>query len=455
MSASSKRLVRAAVGAVVAGAVIALWALSPVARAETLATRTLVRTEDWVIVQGSELTRLKGTHKDKLRCYALRNGAMLPIPYQIDERKPDGTYCFDCGPPERRIKDDDDGLVDDNDELVFMAKDAGDLSGPASYPPGNTGVQEIELKDPATGALAWVYLCRFEQPPERSTKKYAWIEKLQDGTTVWHGERFLADNSKSIWNACRLTSLKFAPAGVDDPDWSKCVNCVDCSKVTLQVKKYFVTFHKDSSEFRVDIGGYINGPVRVVGQSLMEFYFAVGIWFKAKDSYVMLYSNACTMPTNVDNPVDISDTAGASYYKLLCDLSTRVKGWKFYNSWNPNPVAIDGKMDQSEKKLDKRWPSWNCAYGPEGAIINRFVLDPRAVRDTNELYYSDDLTAEEPPEFEPGNYGTFGYKLDLAGVKSGLYSGDYLIWYCAAPFQHGDEKKFVDIVDHPLLRTVR
>jgi hypothetical protein len=216
-----------------------------------------------------------------------------------------------------------------------------------------------------------------------------------------------------------------------------------------------MTFHKDSSEFRVDIGGYINGPVRVVGQSLMEFYFAVGIWLKAKDSYVILYPNACAMPTNVDNPVDISDTPGASYYKLLCDLSSRAKGWKFYNSWNPNPVDIDGKMDEREKKLDKRWPDWNCAFGPEGAIINRFILDPRAVRDTNELYYLDDLTTEEPPEFEPGNFGTFGYKLDLSGIKSGLYTGDYLIFYPAAPFKQGDEKKFLDVVDHPLQKSVR
>jgi hypothetical protein len=453
MSPSSRRG-RLLFAASAAAACVAAALLLGVAQGETLRARTLTRTEDWVIVQGKELPRLLGTHKDKLRVYALKNGLLCPIPYQIDERRPDGAYCFDQGPPDRIVKDVDDGLVDDNDELVFMAKDAGDLAGPGSFPPGATGMHEIELKDPVTGLVAWVYVFRFDDPPPRSPKRYAWIETLADGTTVWHGERFLADNSKSTWNACRLTSLKFAQPGDKEPDYSKCTNMVDCSKVTLQIKKYFMTFHKDSSEFRVGIGGYINGPVRVVGQSLMEFYFAVGIWLKAKDSYVMLYPNACAMPTNVDNPIDISDTAGASYYKLLCDLSQRAKGWKFYNSRNPVPVDIDGHMDANELKLDKRWPDWNCVYGPEGAIINRFVLDPRAVRDSNELYYLDDLRVEDPPEFEPGAWGTFGYKLDLSGIKSGYYSGDYLIWYAAAPFALGDEKKFINVVDHPLVRTV-
>src|SRR5262249_49644891 len=144
-----------------------------------------------------------------------------------------------------------------------------------------------------------------------------------------------------------------------------------------------------------------------------------------------------------------------SYYNLPIDLSTRAKGWKFFNDKNPDPVDIDGRMDDREKKLDTRFPSWNCAYGPEGAIITRFVLDPRTVRPSNKLFYLDDLKQEIEPEFEPGSWGTFGYHVDLSGLKSGLYSGDYIIFYCAAPFTKGDEKKFIATLDSPLKRTIR
>src|SRR5258706_466970 len=66
-------------------------------------------------------------------------------------------------------------------------------------------------------------------------------------------------------------------------------------------------------------------------------------------------------------------------------------------------------MDASEKALDLGFPSWNCAYGPEGAIVTRFQLDPRCVRPTNKLFYVDDVSRSIDPEFEPGAWGTFAF----------------------------------------------
>ena len=63
--------------------------------------------------------------------------------------------------------------------------------------------------------------------------------------------------------------------------------------------------------------------------------------------------------------------------------------------------------------------------------------------------------AKIEPEFEPGAFGTFGYYVDLDGMKSGLYSGDYYIWYCPAPFKRGDEKKYLNVLDNPLKKTVK
>lgn len=424
-------------------------------RADTVKAKTLTRTEDWVIVQGKELPRLKGKHKDRIRLYAQKNGSLQPIPYQIDERLPDGGYCFTEGPEDKRVKDVDGGLVDDNDELVFMAKDAGDLADEKGFPAGQTAVHLIQLIDPKDNTSGWVYAFSFDDPPPRSPKKYAWIDIAGD-TITWHGERWFSDNAKSTWNACRMTTLKFAAPGDETPDYSKCPSILDCSKVTLRLKKWFKCLQWDSTDFYVKIGGYINGPVRVVCQSLMEFDIALGFKLKAKDSYILSYANASTMPTNADNPIDISDTPGESWYKLLMDLNSKTaRGWKFYNDHNPTPVNIDGKMDAQEQKLDKTWPDWNCVFGPEGALIQRFTIPKEVQRSSNELYYSDDMSQAEAPEFEEGNFGTFGYKLDLSGVKAGLYPGDYVIWYCAAPFKQGDERKYLDILDRPLNRKVR
>ncbi|MEZ0227305.1 MAG: hypothetical protein ACAI25_01665 [Planctomycetota bacterium] len=437
-----------------AAALVAVVLLTP-SRADTVKAKTLTRTEDWVLMEGKELPRLKGKHKDKIRLYAQKNGSLQPIAFQIDERTVAGGYCFTEGPADKLVKDADGGLLDDNDELVFMAKDAGDLADEKGFPAGQNGVHLIQLTDPKDSTTAWVYAFSFDDAPPRSPKKYAWIEK-RDDTITWHGERWVSDNAKSTWNSCRMTMLKFARPEDETPDYTRSPSILDSSKVTLRLKKWFKSLQWDSTDFYVKIGGYINGPVRVVCQSIMEFDIALGFKLKAKDSYILSYANASTMPTNCENPIDISDTPGESWYKLLMDLNSKTaKGWKFYNSFNSTPVTIDGKMDDAEKKLVKTWSDWNCVFGPEGAILQRFTIPKEVIRNTNEIYYSDDMSTAEPPEFEAGNFGTFGYKLDLSGVKAGLYSGDYVIWYCAAPFKQGDERKYLDALDKPLVRKVR
>jgi hypothetical protein len=423
--------------------------------AETVKAKTLTRTEDWVVVQGKDLPRLKGKHKDKLRLYSQKNGALEPIAFQVDEKNADGNYCFSEGPADMIVRDADQGVLDDNDELVFMCKDAGDLATETGFPAGQNAVHLIQLTDPKTKGTGWVYAFGFDDPPARSTKRYAWFDKKGE-TIIWHGERWFSDNEKTPQNVLRMTTLKFAREEDRTPDYSKSSSVLDCSKVTLKLKKWFKTLSWDSNDFYVKMGAYNNGPIRALCQSIMEFDLALGFKLRAKDSYIMSYANASTMPTNAELPVDISDTAGASWYTLLMDLDSRnTKGWKFYNNFNPTPVPIDGKTDEAEKKLDKRWPDWNCVYGPEGALMHRFKIPKEAVRPQNELYYLDDKAQNEGPEFEDGAVGTFGYKLDLAGVKAGIYSGDYVIWYCAPPFKQGDETKYLDIIDNPLTLKVK
>ncbi|HZU96679.1 MAG TPA: hypothetical protein VFF73_08315 [Planctomycetota bacterium] len=446
---------RSLVAATLAAIALVPFVLTP-SEADTIKAKTLTRTEDWVILKGKDFPRFKGRNKDKIRFYAQKNGALEPIPYQIDKKTIEGNYCWTEGDADKIVADPANGNIVDQDEIVFMAKDAGDLASESSFPAGQKAVHLIQLVDPRTNGTGWVYAFAFDDPPARSTRKYTWIDKKEDGTVTWHGERWMSDNAKSTWNACRMTTLKFARPEDETPDFSKSPSIIDCSKVTLRLKKWFKCLQWDSTDFYVKIGGYINGPVRVVCQSIMEFDIALGFKLRAKDSYIMTYANASTMPTNCENPIDISETPGESWYKLLMDLNSKTaKGWKFYNDKNPTAVTIDGKMDDAEKKLDKSWPDWNCVFGPEGAIIQRFTIPKEVVRNSNELYYNDDMSQEEPPEFEPGNWGCFGYKLDLSGVKAGLYTGDYVIWYCAAPYKQGDETKYLDVVDKPLTTKVK
>lgn len=438
---------------------LAALAMPAFARAQTLAPRTLTRTVDTVVVPGSVLgPKMLGAQIDRLRVYAARGGFPVPILYQIDERNAAGTYCYDQGPPQRRVRDEDRGLLDANDELVVLARDAGERLSPERYGmvPGHTAVQELELKDPLTGGLAWVYVFRFDGPvvPGRVTGSLVSLTYRahgdEDFTWTWQGEKFLFDNDRSRKNAVRATYASF----FDGHPSRRGPNVLDSTIVRAVVSFMWVEVVRQSNDIRVELGAWRAGPIRVIAQNLLQVYLALGMWASAPDSYVILWPNKVSMPTNARCPVNL-DESGESSYTLLMDLSKQAKGWKFYNSNNPQPVEIDGRTSAGERNLNMSWPEWNCMLGPHGAIITKFVIPQGMRRPTNRLVYIDDEYHRRPEddegiEFEPGAFGTNGYYVDMRGLKAGTYPGDYVVWYAAPPFEAGDHVQYLNEWDHPI-----
>jgi hypothetical protein len=116
---------------------------------------TLTRQRDPIVVLGGSLTAFDGAPLDELFAYAYNSGAWQQIPFQFDEVEPIGnTYVVT-----------EDGQLDTNDELAFMASNAGELAPAGTWIPNNlsTGYPRYELRvvDPLNpGEQAWVYLYR-------------------------------------------------------------------------------------------------------------------------------------------------------------------------------------------------------------------------------------------------------------------------------------------------------
>jgi hypothetical protein len=137
-------------------------------------------------VKGEQLQALLGTKIENLRVYSYRFGEFTPMPYQFDELNAKNLYCLPYG--ENPNEDKDKGLLDENDEFVFLSRDTGDKVAQELWVKGYEKAVKLEVKDPLTGEKGWLYMFSFtDNPPERSPINYVdYMPKIDAGiATPW------------------------------------------------------------------------------------------------------------------------------------------------------------------------------------------------------------------------------------------------------------------------------
>jgi hypothetical protein len=124
------------------------------------------RPHDPVVIRTAALTQIVDRDPTRYRLYVASPGRPVPIPFQVDARDAQGRYIFDETPS---------GAVgapfDDDDELVFMAKDTGPRIASECLP-GGSPPSEIEVRDPVTGARGYAYFVRDPGGPQPTETPY-------------------------------------------------------------------------------------------------------------------------------------------------------------------------------------------------------------------------------------------------------------------------------------------
>ena len=127
----------------------------------------------------------------------------------------------------------------------------------------------------------------------------------------------------------------------------------------------------------------------------------------------------------------------------------------FFSDRNLQYFMIDGIMSPAEQELDLAYPRWMGFTGPQGTYIQISERDPAFTEQARvRLYYRDDSEIEEPPEEERGQTPGFGVEMDLANLKKGAYEFSTYTFFLEG-YQPGDEKAYLNIIDHPLQYTIR
>ncbi len=380
-------------------------------------SNSLNRDSDPVVLSGVELRSLNGVAVDQIVGFRWQDGAWKQIPIQIDERKyvdfgavygnsATGQGLLAYTDPATHVGPDDYPLFDRDDELVFMAKDLGQLAPDAIQPPegvfGETQVQ-IGIHDPLDGGIGYVYLFESDGSlAQDAGQDYVTYNfNLLSGpymSTYNRGEGLNPENSEIYTNTYRthfsdrwirdeLQIFAGSATGVDILDRHKLGrdpgNCSRNENTASQGGGAFVT-NKD-------------GCIRAI-RSYMGFNSAP--YLQREHIFYERQQNICIYMRAHDTVADVRD---------LYDYSPDANGMIYFNDLNMEGVWVDGIPDE----MILGQINWEMITGHQGTVTVCHAFDTDIPGFKTVSFYGDDAT--------PGliqctgdqyQYGTSGLSLD-------------------------------------------
>ena len=350
-------------------------AAAQISQSPTSDGSSLGRPEDPVIVPGAELSEFIGQPIDELVLYNFKADSWSSIPFQIDERTNDitGTYVIF-----------EDGLLDANDELVFMAGDAGGSAGfdwPADAQARQNPRVRITANDPLSPAdIGQVYLFRSTTLATTTTSYVEWDEALQTISTISYTAAF------SPSSFIGLSDLTINGNGIDILDRQK-----------IRVRSFILTFDEEdlSTLLTPTVSIPIVGPVRGVAN---DGAFNVSIYGARLEALVLFDTSL--------SPLAIDE------FRTSLDLNDPAQtGITNYFDSNSTSAAIDGSPDTVPSSPVLEW--YQASGNPGGLVVAFPQIDAGGGTVTN--YYKDDSAIDLGDTGDLRSYGDTGLNVANPG----------------------------------------
>ncbi len=418
------RLLCAACIAVIVGE----WA--PAVALADPATRRL----DPVVISAADLLVLPHPKTAQLRLYRWHDGAFEAVPYQFDARDQNGDIELTK----------EEFALDANDELAFMAADAGERADPAALPPACTAALEITVADPRDGGRSWVYLLAFDDPPARADRPpYVVIDpsglqvrsadysvEYADGANVFTALRVAPEAGGTGENLLRQTRMTGEP--------------------TLRILFTDLTLHFDEKSTVAHIDGVKNGPVRAIRQ--VRLSIDLGKMFPDLPNgttHTYHYREGFDSPAHISVPWLVLKTLRSFRFEDVVVFDPAVQPLRYWDGANPGGVDLtDGAALRTDVDHDwwavrtragsilqtlqipDRWKDWGIARGTVAG-------DRRAPDDAEDSYVA-------------------GYSLlNMTRLRtSGDYAFRQLMLVVPGGYHPGDEREAQAMAGEPLRTTI-
>ncbi len=386
------------------------------ANAESIYNNSLNRDSDPVVITGNRLRTLNKAQIDNIVGFRYHDG-WEQIPIQIDERKyedlgviydnpPVGQVIMVYTDPNTHVGPDTHPGLDADDELVFMAKDAGNLAPlTGDFPVGvlEENCIEVKINDPLDGTVGYVYLFESDGSlAQAAGKDYVTYDlRLSRGSYIPYynkGNGYNPEDSEINTNAYRthfsdrwirdeLQILTGSATGEDILDRHKIGRDPgDCSRnenTASEGRGAFVT-NKD-------------GCIRAI-RSYMGFNSA---------RYIQREHIFYEQQQKIGTYIRAHDTVGG--IRDLYDYTPDANGMLYFNDLNLNGVWIDGIPEE----MNHGHINWEMVTGVQGTIVMCHFLETDIPNFKTSSFYGDDAD----PDLiqctgDQYQYGTSGLAFD-------------------------------------------
>lgn len=396
--------------------------------------KTLTRFHDPVIVDTGILKGLSDHRTASYRLMRARAKLVEPIPFQFDARDDDGLIFSG-------VSTADGSVFDDDDELVFMAKDTGDRVDRAALPPESDESLQIEVFDPVDGSRGWAYLVHFPgQAPAASPVRYATFDvQANEAKATFYQLTYAPGRSF-------FTNMRIMPAG--GGNGGRLMNRMKVRvrpTLSLLVTTWSPEFTEES--FAVTIDGVKNGPVRAirrVRQSLdLGEHFPQG---PSGTVYTYYYLSSFTTPSVFSIPWIVLKALRDFEFEGVSDFGPQAMGMQYWDGANVQGLRFTGSTQAPVTDEDHDW--W-AVSGPPGTCLHAFVVPEQwrrwgIVRGTA---FHDNASEGH----------TAGYNLlHMADLRSaGAYEMNLATTVLSHPFRPGDQVEPLRMLHDPLQIRVK
>lgn len=413
-------------------------AVAPLTRTAGVAASSTIdavppRYHDPVVVQVSQLADLEHHDSRGYRLYSRRRAILEPIPFQFDER--DGEdFVFRDGTGEPAF------ALDADDELVFMARDAGEQATPDELPADHDEAREIEVHDPVTGGRAWVYLLHFSgTPPPPSTSRYAAFDAASNRARALSYEITYAPE-RSYFTDVRVRGAQ----GVREQALLARTRLLVNPTFSLLLTSWSPVFDEES--FSSSIDGIRNGPVRAIRRVRQSLDLGAALPAAPGGTvYTYFYASSYWTPTVFSIPAVALGALETFRFRELEDFGADASGIEYWDGANPRGVRFTGQSRPDHVDSDHEW--WAIS-GPGGACLHAFFIPDRwrewgIVRGTAFV---------DGGDAEPGVEHAAGF--ELLNMQRLQEAGDHRLLMVSLilsePFAPGAEAALLQMVKQPL-----